>query len=614
MKTLSPWLIRYNGDENSDVRLFCFHYAGGSAMAFRSWAQHFPASVELIAIQLPVRDGRYAEPPMTDASIIVENLLPEISGYLEKPYIVFGHSLGALVSFELLRALKASRLPLPKLFVPSAHRAPHLPARAAPIYRLSDKEFLVRLERFEGTSKDILENEELMSAFLPRIRADFLILETYSRKRPEPLGVPVYAIMGREDVHVCETDLRSWSEYSSDFRHRLFEGGHFFIETAKREVLDMIRQECEKLTNPACGQRDETLAYLFPGQGSQHKGMGGGLFREFPEITRKADEILGYSIESLCLEDRDGRLNKTQYTQPALYTVNALSYLASIRDTGQYPAYCAGHSLGEYSALYAAGALSFEDGLKLVQKRGELMSRADPGAMAAVLNLEESALRRCLADHRLEGIDIANYNSAAQLVISGLKDDIARARAPLEALGARFVTLNAGGAFHSRYMAAAKDEFYRYIRAFRFARPQCEVIANVTAKPYENSGFEEILAQQITGSVRWKETVEYLLALGVTRFEEVGPGTVLAKLAKQIEKDFVRPVRPPESTPVDIRQRIDEWNRKYPVGTRVAAKGYDQPLVTASEAILLFGHRAAIYMTHYNGYFDLDDIAPLNAA
>src|SRR4051812_36667715 len=127
-------------------------------------------------------------------------------------------------------------------------------------------------------------------------------------------------------------------------------------------------------------------AYVFPGQGSQRKGMGENLFDEFPELTKKADKILGYSIKELCLNDSDSKLNQTQYTQPALYVVNALSYQKKIKDEGKQPDYLAGHSLGEYNALQAAGIFSFEDGLKLVKKRGELMSQAKNGGMAAILN------------------------------------------------------------------------------------------------------------------------------------------------------------------------------------------------------------------------------------
>lgn len=250
MKTLCPWLIRYNGDDSSAIRLFCFHFAGGSALAFKSWAQYLPDDVELIAIQLPARDGRYSEPALTDMSQVIAGLIPVIAPYLDKPYIIYGHSLGALIGYELIRTIHKMGLASPKLFVASAHRAPHLVARAKPIYTLSDKEFITKIGRFEGTSKIILENEELMSAFLPRIRSDFQILETYDYQPYVPLDTPILALMGRDDTHVNETELLGWAEHTKkNFRCHFFEGGHFFIKIAEKELLNVINHECDMLTN-----------------------------------------------------------------------------------------------------------------------------------------------------------------------------------------------------------------------------------------------------------------------------------------------------------------------------------------------------------------------------
>lgn len=166
--------------------------------------------------------------------------------------------------------------------------------------------------------------------------------------------------------------------------------------------------------------------YVFPGQGSQSKGMGQGLFDKYPELTSKADKILGYSIKKLCLEDPDENLRYTQYTQPAIYTVNALMYLNKIAKTGEKPSFVVGHSLGEYNALYAAGVIDFETGLKIVKKRGELMSRAKGGGMAAVIGLREEEVRDVLKENGIESIDIANINSCSQIVISGPKEGFFR--------------------------------------------------------------------------------------------------------------------------------------------------------------------------------------------
>src|SRR5437762_401122 len=173
--------------------------------------------------------------------------------------------------------------------------------------------------------------------------------------------------------------------------------------------------------------------FLFPGQGSQRKGMGNTLFDEFKEAIASADEILGYSIKELCLHDPHQQLGKTQFTQPALYVVNALSYLKKMKETGQAPDYVAGHSLGEYSALFAAGAFDFETGLRLVKKRGELMSQAIGGGMAAVIGFTLEQVDQVLKECGLTGIDIANYNTPTQIVIAGLKADIVSAKPFFEA-------------------------------------------------------------------------------------------------------------------------------------------------------------------------------------
>ena len=162
--------------------------------------------------------------------------------------------------------------------------------------------------------------------------------------------------------------------------------------------------------------------YVFPGQGSQARGMGKDLFSAFPNEINAANQILGYPIDKLCLEDSQDQLNKTNYTQPALYVVNALSFLKKMQETGTKPDYVAGHSLGEYNALFAAGVFDFETGLRLVQKRGELMSQANGGGMAATVGLKHDNIETLLQKGNLETVSIANYNSYTQIVISGPKE------------------------------------------------------------------------------------------------------------------------------------------------------------------------------------------------
>lgn len=274
--------------------------------------------------------------------------------------------------------------------------------------------------------------------------------------------------------------------------------------------------------------------YAFPGQGSQKKGMGAALFDEFPEYTSQADAILGYSIKTLCVDDPERQLAQTEFTQPALYVVGCLSYLKqkqSDADSHQpVPDYLIGHSLGEFCALFAAGAFDFKTGLRLVKKRGQLMAAASGGGMAAVLNIDSIKIREVIANNQLSDIDVANYNSSAQTVIAGPKDSLAAAQPYFEAAGARFIALNVSAAFHSRYMRAIADEFAQFLREFSYQPLTTPVIANTTARPYDANNIIKHLTEQLYCSVRWEDSVCYLMGQGNVEFTELGPGKVLTKL------------------------------------------------------------------------------------
>lgn len=281
--------------------------------------------------------------------------------------------------------------------------------------------------------------------------------------------------------------------------------------------------------------------FVFPGQGSQSKGMGADLFDQVPEFTAaeaEIDTLLGYSIRELCLEDPNSQLNLTQFTQPALYIINALHYFKR-KAEGLQADYLAGHSLGEYNALLAGGAFDFVTGLKLVQKRGALMGQAKDGGMAAIIGLTAEQIRDLLeANAELSGIDVANYNSPTQTVISGPVPELEKGQAVFKDAGAKlYKILPVSAAFHSRYMQPAADEFARFLEGFELAALQVPVIANITGRPYETDKPEQIkasLVKQIAGSVQWTESIRYLKGLGEMEFEELGPGTVLSRLIKQI--------------------------------------------------------------------------------
>ena len=302
--------------------------------------------------------------------------------------------------------------------------------------------------------------------------------------------------------------------------------------------------------------------FVFPGQGSQFRGMGKTLFARFPELTAAADAILGYSIEELCSSDPGGRLDQTQYTQPALYVVNAFAYLCKVAERGRPPDFLAGHSLGEYSALFASGAMDFETGLRLVQRRGQLMSEAGAGAMAAIIGIDEEKLKAAMAAHHLCDVDIANYNAPAQLVVSGLHVHLERARTAFEAAGATYVPLNVSAAFHSRYMRAAGDKFGEFLGNVQFSELRVPVISNVHARPYAKSAIPQTLQAQISQPVRWTHSIEFLIEQGETEFVEIGPGDVLTKLAQKITRTARRPAlahrnRNPSPSNAGVEAAID---------------------------------------------------------
>lgn len=284
------------------------------------------------------------------------------------------------------------------------------------------------------------------------------------------------------------------------------------------------------------------IAFLFPGQGSQRRGMGQGLFDEVPEyaaVETQVDALVGYSMRKQCLEDPDKQLKETQFTQPCLYVVNALHYHKSISQ-GARPAYLAGHSLGEYNALHAAGVFDFLTGLRLVKKRGELMSQAKNGTMGAVIGMSASMISKVIEENGLASIDVANFNSLSQTVISGPVSDLSRVGPLLEKAGARmYMALPVSAAFHSRYMADAAKAFADFLSPMSFSAPKTPVIANVTARPYPadnaSDAVKSMLVNQITKSVQWNQSIRYLIDQGVTDFRETGPGNVLTKSVQQIQ-------------------------------------------------------------------------------
>jgi trans-AT polyketide synthase/acyltransferase/oxidoreductase domain-containing protein len=299
-------------------------------------------------------------------------------------------------------------------------------------------------------------------------------------------------------------------------------------------------------------------AIVFPGQGAQFKGMGKEVFPLYPELVKSASDILGYSLEELCLDDPQGQLSRTQFTQPALFAVNAFNYYRERDLSGaNQPDFFAGHSLGEYNALHAAGVFSFETGLRLVKKRGELMAAAVDGAMAAVIGITADEIKVLLDKNGLGQIDVANFNSPSQTVIAGSKETLEQAARLFGERNIRCVILNVSAAFHSRHMQAAQAEFAQFLKQFSFAEPSISVIANATARPYVHAEIADTLSRQIASPVRWVETIRYLMGKGELEFQEIG-ANVLSKMIVEIrakESPIVdEPVSKVEQIVVEVPQ------------------------------------------------------------
>ncbi|MFI5685506.1 ACP S-malonyltransferase [Streptomyces sp. NPDC051636] len=277
--------------------------------------------------------------------------------------------------------------------------------------------------------------------------------------------------------------------------------------------------------------------YGFPGQGSQQRGMGKQLFARFPRETSIADGVLGYSIEELCVLDPERRLGRTEYTQPALYVVSALTHLDRLAEDPEPADYLIGHSLGEYVALFAAGVFDFETGLRLVQRRGALMAAAGGGGMVAVVGCDEAAVLRVLADSGIDDLDLANHNAPDQFVLSGPAERVDAARAAFESAGVRAVRLNVSAPFHSRYMRDTAEEFGRFLDGFTLRPPTVPVLANVDGQPYAPDAVKATLTAQIASPVRWTDTVRRLMGHGDFEFVELGPGRVLTNLVAKIRKN-----------------------------------------------------------------------------
>lgn len=286
----------------------------------------------------------------------------------------------------------------------------------------------------------------------------------------------------------------------------------------------------------------KSQALIFPGQGSQKIGMGKSLYDNFAiaqDVFERVDEALHYNLSKLMFEGDADKLNLTENAQPAIMAVS-MAYFEVFKDTGlldmQNIKFAAGHSLGEYSALCAAEAIDLEDVAKLLQLRGKYMMEAceqNQGGMMAIIGLDYAAVNQIAA---LNGCYVGNSNAPAQIVISGGKEEIAHAGEEALKSGARkAIALNVSGAFHSPLMQSAADKMEDIINEAKISVPQIKVISNMTARPYDGiNEIKQLLKEQITNTVKWQESIKYIINNNVTEFAEVGFGNVLSGLVKKI--------------------------------------------------------------------------------
>jgi [acyl-carrier-protein] S-malonyltransferase len=287
------------------------------------------------------------------------------------------------------------------------------------------------------------------------------------------------------------------------------------------------------------------IAFIFPGQGSQKPGMGKDVAEKYKsamEIFDKANDILGFDLKSICFNGTEEQLKDTSITQPALFTTSAAILSALKEESNITPDFVAGHSLGEYTAYYSSGAISFEDGLKAVRKRGLLMAQADKegkGTMYAVLKLDDHIVENICQELSSEGVIVpANYNCPGQVVISGERKALEASKKPIEEAKGRVMPLPVGGAFHSPLMKPASEELKIHIdKSFSIKQTPVKVISNVYATYLTEDKIKTSLVEQLLSPVRWSKSMEKLVEEGVEKFIEIGPGTVLQGLMKKINSN-----------------------------------------------------------------------------
>lgn len=246
---LGKWVTCYHPNARARIRMFCFPFAGGGALTFRTWHDHLPSTVEVCAIQLPGRGNRLREPPLDRMGPLVQALVPALIPYLDRPFVFFGHSMGALIAFEIARQLRSEFVIGPKHLFVSGRAAPQIPEAERRTYDLPEPEFVDELRRLNGTPKEVLEHPELLGLMIPILRADFAICQNYVCSPEAPFSFPLTAFGGLQDEDISRQHLDQWREQTTaEFKMQMFPGDHFFLQMAQPLLLQAIAQELERLT------------------------------------------------------------------------------------------------------------------------------------------------------------------------------------------------------------------------------------------------------------------------------------------------------------------------------------------------------------------------------
>jgi len=239
-----PWLAGSKPNPAAELRLFCFPYAGGGALTYRYWSKHLPAHVEVCAVQLPGRGSRLLEPPFTQMEPLVKAILRELRSYLDMPFAFFGHSMGAIISFELARLLRREHAALPVHLFVSGRSAPQLSKPRTPTYGLANAEFMEELQRLKGTPPEVLNHPDLMQFVMPLLRADFELIETYTYKYEPPLSIPLTAFGGLADLETSRESLAGWrAQTTAEFSLRMLPGDHFYLTSNEEPLLSVLARE-----------------------------------------------------------------------------------------------------------------------------------------------------------------------------------------------------------------------------------------------------------------------------------------------------------------------------------------------------------------------------------